>query len=209
MLGVFVVVYLFQHRPSSPVRSQSNPSKDAAKERSAAVGLSRGSNLRRADSVQSLISRFSGPTPYSLSSSTLSLYSGPRRVIRSVSMEALHTPKPKLSLFTPSSSRRVVSDSAPPSREDEQKAVKPSKITARIDCPVEGSAQKTASAAPNKAESGRDSMADSGMGSVRDEGSNRIRSDDPLPIKESRRPFWLMMSRRRGRQLYQTLICKI
>ncbi|XP_054878207.1 uncharacterized protein LOC129353018 isoform X2 [Poeciliopsis prolifica] len=149
-----------------------------------------GSNLRRADSVKDLLSRFSGPTPYLFSSQ--SAFSGHRRVLRSVSMESLNSSKSKLSVFTPSAIE-VAGTSTPtvtvtPSKDAEQnevestkKEVKSTKITARIECPVEGSTQKTDSettSKPKTLKSGRDSVADSGLGSESEVDSSK-QSDSP------------------------------
>lgn len=96
-------------------------------------------------------------------------------------MEALYSPKSKLRPFTPSVAEQdgkpLHDVTAPPSRdakraeaESAEKGGKSTKITARIDCPVEGGTEKTDSAKtskPKTPESGRESVADSGVGSVR------------------------------------------
>ncbi|PWA16007.1 hypothetical protein CCH79_00017749, partial [Gambusia affinis] len=143
-----------------------------------------GSNLRRANSVKDLLSRFSGPTPYLFSSQ--SAFSGHRRVLRSVSMESLNSSKSKLSVFTPSAIEEV--GSSTPSKDAKQneaesikKEVKSTSITARVDCPVEDSAQKTDSETTSKLKtpkSGRDSVGDSGLGSESEVDSNK-QSDSP------------------------------
>ncbi|MEQ2164196.1 hypothetical protein GOODEAATRI_004114 [Goodea atripinnis] len=200
MGGICYCVYLFQHQPdssSSPVSSQLTSRKEATKEtftashEKPAVGLSHSSNLRRTNSIKDLISRFSGPTPYSFSSSSLSPFSGSRRVIKSVSMEALYSPNSKLSPFTPSTAGQVKSPlpsvTVTPSRDSKQNEARSvqkgtkSKITARIDCPVGGSTRKTdpeKTSKPKTPESGRDSLADSGMGSESEFDSNK-QSDSP------------------------------
>ncbi|XP_047228342.1 uncharacterized protein LOC124872416 isoform X2 [Girardinichthys multiradiatus] len=188
------------HQPdssSSPVSSQLTSRKEATKEtfrashEKPAVGLSHSSNLRRANSIKDLISRFSGPSPYSFSSSSLSPFSGHRRVMKSVSMEALYSPNVKLSPFTPSTAGQVESPlpsvTVTPPRDGKQNEARSvqkgtkSKITARIDCPVEGSTRKTdpeKTSKPKTPESGRDSLADSGMGSESEFDSNK-QSDSP------------------------------
>ncbi|XP_014900941.1 myosin-9 isoform X1 [Poecilia latipinna] len=149
-----------------------------------------GSNLRRADSVKDLLSRFSGPTPYLFSSQ--SAFSGHRRILRSVSMESLNSSKSKLSVFTPSAVEEVGSSTptitATPSRDAKQneaestkKGAKSTKITTRVESPVEGSTQKTDSETTSKLKtpkSGRDSVADSGLGSESEVDSNK-QSDSP------------------------------
>ncbi|XP_043952699.1 cingulin-like protein 1 isoform X6 [Gambusia affinis] len=160
-----------------PVSSQI-PSKEGSR------GGHVGSNLRRANSVKDLLSRFSGPTPYLFSSQ--SAFSGHRRVLRSVSMESLNSSKSKLSVFTPSAIEEV--GSSTPSKDAKQneaesikKEVKSTSITARVDCPVEDSVQKTDSettSKPKTPKSGRDSVGDSGLGSESEVDSNK-QSDSP------------------------------
>ncbi|KAM6903058.1 uncharacterized protein FYW49_016566 [Xenentodon cancila] len=141
------------------------------------VGLSRGSNLQRAGSVKDLISKFSGSDYIVSSGSNKSHSSGPNIVPKSASMEALSSSKSSQS--TPSSAGQdgssVPSILVTPYRdtdhdgvESTQRSTRDSKITARIDCPVEGSTQMKESEPRRKPQtpaSGRDSVADSGMGS--------------------------------------------
>lgn len=155
------------------------------------VGLSRGSNLHRADSVKDLIGKFSGPEHISYSSAPLRLYSGPRRVVKSVSMEALNLLKSKSSPSKLSVAGQVggpvPSIVVTPFREAVQNGTEPaqnqatnSKITARIDCPVGASAQKAQSEPrpkPQTADSGKDSVADSGMGLVRTKKNNCLQTN--------------------------------
>ncbi|XP_037835243.1 uncharacterized protein LOC108228658 isoform X3 [Kryptolebias marmoratus] len=159
-----------------------------------AVGPSRSSNLQRTGSVKDLIGKFSGPDHVLGSSLPLSLCSGPRRFVKYPSMEALNFPKPKLSPVksspsAPSAAEQVPSIVVNPFRETKRngtesalKHAATSKITARIDCPVGGSTQKTRSeprSKPQTADSGRDSVADSGMGLDSEPDSNK-QPDSPL-----------------------------
>ncbi|XP_031711784.1 cingulin [Anarrhichthys ocellatus] len=145
-------------------------------------GLSRYTN--RAGSVKDLISKFSSPDHVSSSGSPQSPSSGSGQVPKSAPAEALESPK---SASSPSTMVSVGDDGAvpsitvtPPFRETQnvvQSAQNGShKITARIDCPVGGSAEKTDSEPRSKTqttESGRDSVADSGMGSESEMDSNK------------------------------------
>uniref|UniRef100_A0A3Q1HM87 Myosin tail domain-containing protein n=2 Tax=Anabas testudineus TaxID=64144 RepID=A0A3Q1HM87_ANATE len=157
------------------------------------TGLSRSTNLHRSGSVKDLISRFSGPDRTSSSSSLQGLSLGAGRVLKSTSDEAFESPK---SLSSPSTPTSIDQDDVsvpgitvtPPFRESNQnraesteRGTKTSQITARIDCPVEGSTEKTDSVPKSKAQTtdcGRESVADSGMGSESEFDSNK-RSDSP------------------------------
>ncbi|KAM6901522.1 uncharacterized protein PEZ65_019644 [Lycodopsis pacificus] len=134
--------------------------------------------------------------------------SGSGQVPKSAPADALESPK---SASSPSAMGGVGDDGAvpsitvtPPFRETQnvvqsaQKGSHTSKITARIDCPVGGSAEKTDSEARSKTqttESGRDSVADSGMGSESEMDSNK-QSDSqseedpttPRPVSASQNP---------------------
>uniref|UniRef100_A0A671VLD0 Myosin tail domain-containing protein n=1 Tax=Sparus aurata TaxID=8175 RepID=A0A671VLD0_SPAAU len=135
-------------------------------------GLSCGSSLRRTGSIKDLISKFSGPDHDSSSRSPQSPSSGAGKV-------ALESPKSKSSPSSPSSVGQyespVPSITVTPSVIDTsqneagstQTDTKTSQITARIDCPVDGSAVKTSQT--RTPDSGRDSVADSGMGSEHSE----------------------------------------
>lgn len=159
-----------------------------ANHKKTSTGLSRSTNLQRSGSVKDLINRFSGPDHNSSTSCLQGLSFGTGRVPKSASVEALESPK---SQSTPSTPRSVGQDDVsvpsitvtPPFRESNQnraespqRGTKNSQITARIDCPVGGSAEKTDSVPKSKTQtpdSGRDSVADSGMGSV----SKSLRED--------------------------------
>ncbi|XP_044029964.1 cingulin-like protein 1 isoform X4 [Siniperca chuatsi] len=148
-------------------------------------GLPRRSNLHRAGSIKDLISKFSGQDHASTSSSPQSPSSGTGP--KSASAEALESPNSKLSQSTPSSVGRDESlvpsiTVTPPLRETSQNGAETaqrgttSQITARIDCPVGSSTEKTDSQPGNKTQttdSGRDSVADSGMGSESEFDSNK------------------------------------
>ncbi|KAI4816271.1 hypothetical protein KUCAC02_008603, partial [Chaenocephalus aceratus] len=167
------------HAPSSqsPTSPHQTTNKEEAEQawrpnhKKPAAGLSRGSNLSRSGSVKNLISIFSGP-----SSGTQQRFS-PGTLPRATSTEALYISKAKSS---PSTLSKVEKDDAsvpsitvtPPYRETGQKVAMKgsfnSQIAARIDCPVDVRAEKTASVPLNKTQtkdSVRDSVADSGMGS--------------------------------------------
>ncbi|KAK5878533.1 hypothetical protein CesoFtcFv8_023932 [Champsocephalus esox] len=177
--GVCYCVHLFQHAPSSqsPTSPHQTTNTEEAEQtwrpnhKKPAAGLSRGSNLSRSGSVKNLISIFSGP-----SSGTQQRFS-PGTLPRATSTEALYLPRAKSS---PSTLSKVEKDDAsvpsitvtPPFRETGQKVAMKgsfnSQIAARIDCPVDVRAEKTASVPLNKTQtkdSARDSVADSGMGS--------------------------------------------
>ncbi|XP_061589197.1 putative leucine-rich repeat-containing protein DDB_G0290503 [Cololabis saira] len=188
------------HTPdSSPTQSPLSPltaNEEEAEQvyqatyRKPTVDLSRGSNLQRAGSVKDLISRFSGSDYVVSSCSKKSHSSGPDTVPESASMETLSSSK-----SSPSSPSSAGQDgSSVPSIlvtscrethhdgiESSQRSTKDSKITARIDCPLEGSTQMKESEARSKAQtpaSGRDSVADSGMGSESELDSSK-HSDSP------------------------------
>ncbi|XP_049460124.1 uncharacterized protein LOC125905885 isoform X1 [Epinephelus fuscoguttatus] len=172
----------------SPISPHQTTSEEEAKQawsanhKKPAAGLSRGTNLRRAGSVKDLINKFSG------SDAPQSPTSGAGKVAKSPSAEALESPKSRSSPSTPISVRQdegpVPSITVtPPFRETSQnvarsaqRSTSTSQITARIDCPVGSSAEKTDSEAKNKTQtpvSGRDSVADSGMGSESEFDSNK------------------------------------
>ncbi|XP_069370035.1 cingulin-like protein 1 [Paralichthys olivaceus] len=151
------------------------------------TGLSRSSNLHRAGSVKNLIGRFSGSDPVSPT--------GSFGVVQSLKSE--ETFRSTMSTTTPSLPSSVAAQESPvPSitvspplgetRQNEAQSA-PSgtttnEITARTDCPVGGSAEKTDAQATTKTqsvESGRDSVADSGMGSEPELDSNK-QLDSPL-----------------------------
>ncbi|KAK9532910.1 hypothetical protein VZT92_010271 [Zoarces viviparus] len=171
------------HSPLSPHQTTNQEGAEQAWRAShKKPGLSRYTN--RAGSVKDLISKFSGPDHVSSSGSPQSPSSGSGQVPKSAPADALESPK---SASSPSAIGGVGDDGAvpsitvtPPFRETQnvvQSAQEGShKITARIDCPVGGSAEKTDSEARSKTqttESGRDSVADSGMGSESEMDSNK------------------------------------
>ncbi|KAK1883446.1 Cingulin-like protein 1 [Dissostichus eleginoides] len=189
------------HAPSSqsPTSPHQTTNKQEAEQawrtnyKKPAAGLSRGSNLSRSGSVKNLISIFSGPssgTQQSFSSGTLP---------RATSTEALYLSRSKSS---PSTLSKVEKDDAsvpsitvtPPFRETSQKVAMKgsfnSQIAARIDCPVDVRAEKTASVPMSKTQtkdSGRDSVADSGMGSESELDLNK-QPDSPLSEDEPTTP---------------------
>lgn len=181
VLGTCYCVHLFQPAPQvtssqSSLSSHQTTNKEEAEQAWRAgsksrdlKGLSCGSSLRRTGSIKDLISKFSGPDHDSSSRSPQSPSSGAGKV-------ALESPKSKSSPSSPSSVGQyespVPSITVTPSVIDTsqneagstQTDTKTSQITARIDCPVDGSAVKTSQT--QTPDSGRDSVADSGMGSV-------------------------------------------
>uniref|UniRef100_A0A3B5Q4S3 Cingulin-like protein 1 n=1 Tax=Xiphophorus maculatus TaxID=8083 RepID=A0A3B5Q4S3_XIPMA len=175
---------------AAPEKNMHRPVSSQIPSKEGSCGGHVGSNLRRADSIKDLLSRFSGPTPYLFSSQ--SAFSGHRRVLRSVSMESLNSSKSKLSVFTPSAIEEVRSSTptvtATPSEDAKQneaestkKGAKSTDITTRVECPVEGSTQTTDSettSKPKTPKSGRDSVADSGLGSESEVDSSK-QSDSP------------------------------
>ncbi|KAI9519235.1 hypothetical protein NQZ68_030767 [Dissostichus eleginoides] len=189
------------HAPSSqsPTSPHQTTNKQEAEQawrpnhKKPAADLSRGSNLSRSGSVKNLISIFSGPssgTQQSFSSGTLP---------RATSTEALYLSRSKSS---PSTLSKVEKDDAsvpsitvtPPFRETSQKVAMKgsfnSQIAARIDCPVDVRAEKTASVPMSKTQtkdSGRDSVADSGMGSESELDLNK-QPDSPLSEDEPTTP---------------------
>lgn len=181
VLGICYCVHLFQHAPESsssqsPLSLHQTTNEEEAEQalrashKKPAAGLSRSTNLHRAGSVKDLITKFSGSDHVSSSSSPQSPSSGTGKVSKSASAEALYSPKSTSSLSTPSSVGQAEGPVpsitlTPPCRatiqdvaQSAQRSTKSSQIAVRIDCPVEGSAEKK--------KSGRDSVADSGMGSV-------------------------------------------
>ncbi|XP_051267924.1 cingulin-like protein 1 isoform X2 [Dicentrarchus labrax] len=175
--------------PLSPHTKEEAEQAWRASHKKPSAGLSRSSNLHRAGSIKDLISKFSGQDYVSSSGSPNSPTSGAGRVLKFVSMEALKSPTSKSSPSTPTSVGQEESPVpcitvTPPFRENSQNGAQPaqkdaktSQITARMDCPVGGSAEKTNSKAKqNKTQtthSGRDSVADSGMGSESEFDSNK------------------------------------
>ncbi|TKS84127.1 Cingulin-like protein 1 [Collichthys lucidus] len=144
-----------------------------ASQKKPSAGLSRSSNLHRAGSIKDLINKFSGPNHVSSSGSPQSPSSETAKVEKSSSIEALEIPKSKSCPSTPSSVSQESSD-VPDIKES--KDTQTSQITARIDCPVGGSVEKTDSKPRSQTqitESGRDSVADSGMGSESEFDSNK------------------------------------
>ncbi|XP_034752349.1 cingulin-like protein 1 [Etheostoma cragini] len=156
------------------------------------AAVPRNSNLHRAGSVKNLISKFSGPDHVSSSGSQQSLSSGTGQVPKVASSEALKSQKSKSSPCIPSSvgqdqnpvpsitvtSPLGSSQNVPPSA---QRSIRTSQISARIDCPIGGSFEKTISkprAKTQTIDSGRDSVADSCMGSESEFDSNK-QSDSP------------------------------
>lgn len=174
--------HFFQHESSSsqtPISLHKATSKEEEKAEQAwranhkkpLSGPSRSTNLYRSSSVKDLIGRFSGPDNIYPASSLQGLYFG--RGLKAASVEALLSSKFKSSPYPPSSAGPDVSAPSitvtPPFRETSQNEAKTSQITARIDCPVESSPEKTESEPQSKTQttdSGRESMADSGLGSV-------------------------------------------
>lgn len=158
------------HQPT--IKTETEQIKRASQKPSAVLSSS---NLRRAGSIKDLISKFSGPentsAPQSLSSGSP----------KSAFPEALGSPKSKMSPATPGSAGQgkspIPSISVTPAikqnsqngAESVQIGTKTTQITAKIDCPVGDSSEKTDSDAKRKTQStdcGRESVADSGMGSV-------------------------------------------
>ncbi|XP_018558071.2 uncharacterized protein LOC108901147 [Lates calcarifer] len=165
--------------PLSPHQTTNGEEADqawASNLKKTSTSLSRSTNLHRTGSVKDLINKFSGPDQVSPSGSPVSPGFGIGRALKSASVEVLLSPKSGPS--TPSSvgpdEGSVPSITVTPplrgtNQNEAQRGTKSSQITARIDCPVGGSAENTDSQ-PSKTqttESGRDSVADSGMGSVR------------------------------------------
>nr|XP_057912514.1 cingulin-like protein 1 [Doryrhamphus excisus] len=181
------------HTPeSSPSRSPLSPQQTSDKEE--AKQNRRGlSNLHRAGSVKDLISKFSGPDYDSYLKSPLSLYSGAGRVEKHAFFETVSPPRSKLSpTVIGQDDKPVPSISVTPPFEERsrstgvpvQRVVQSSQITARIDCPVDHSSERTDS---NKStDSGRDSVADSGMGSEPESDSNK--QPDSLSEEEPSTP---------------------
>ncbi|KAM6975846.1 uncharacterized protein LKV04_015103 [Tautogolabrus adspersus] len=195
--------------PSSPQPPLKNNIKDEtqqirkASQKPSAV-LTRGSNLRRAVSIKDLISKFGGPEQ---DSSPQSPSSGSPK---SAFAEVPESPKSKLSPTTQSSGGQYRSpvpsiSVTPPSRqtsqngpESAQNGNKSNQITARIDCPVGGSTEKSESEAKRKtqtSDSGRESVADSGMGSESEFDTNKqpesLSEDEPTtprPASTSQNP---------------------
>lgn len=148
------------------------------------AGLSHISSLYRSGSIKDLISKFSGLDRDFCSGSLRRA-----RLYKAASIEVLDFPGFYSAPATPSSFEEVESPVfkevespipsitvTPPFTESTQteprsaqKNTVPSQNSARIDCPVRGSAAKTDSKPSNTTQtthSGNDSVADSGMGSV-------------------------------------------
>lgn len=178
MGGVCYCVRLFQQAlqsssSPSPLSPHLTTDKEEAEQaripnhKKPTVGLSLSSNLQRAGSIKDLISKISGSNYFS----SASPYSGPGRFLKSYSMEALNTSKPKSNPFMPSRARP---DGSPvpkicgnPLKGNTQNEAE---LSQRDRCLEGGSTQKTDSKPRSAAlttDSGRDSVADSGMGSVR------------------------------------------
>ncbi|XP_065822072.1 myosin heavy chain, embryonic smooth muscle isoform isoform X3 [Labrus bergylta] len=167
--------------------------------------LIRSSNLRRAGSIKDLISKFSGPeqdsSPQSLSSGSPKSAEVPESSKSSKSKSSPTTlssvgqdrsPVPSISVTPPS--QQTSQNGA----ESAQNGNKSSQITARMDCPVGGSTEKSDSEAKREtqtADSGRESVADSGIGSESELDTNKqpeSPSEDepttPKPVSTSQNP---------------------
>ncbi|XP_060916832.1 cingulin-like protein 1 isoform X2 [Labrus mixtus] len=184
------------------IKDETQQIRKASQKPSAA--LIRSSNLRRAGSIKDLISKFSGPEQ---DSSPQSPSSGSPK---SAFAEVPESPKSKSSpntLSTVGQDRSPVPSISvtPPSQQTSQNGAesaqngnKSSQITARIDCPVGGSTEKSDSEAKRKTQtavSGRESVADSGMGSESELDTNKqpeSPSEDepttPKPASTSQNP---------------------
>ncbi|XP_059214020.1 cingulin-like protein 1 [Centropristis striata] len=160
----------------SPVSPHQTTNEDEAEQawktshKKPATGLSRSSNLRRAGSVKDLISRFSGPDQVSSSGSPQDPSSGTVKVTKPSLAVAPESPKSKSSEGRDEAPfpSITVTPASPNVAQSAQTGTYTSKISARIDCPVGGSTEKTHSESRSKTQttdSGRDSVADSGMGS--------------------------------------------
>ncbi|XP_049594872.1 myosin-11 [Syngnathus scovelli] len=177
----------------SPLSPQQTANKEEAEQNWRASQRKAGlSNLQRAGSIKDLISKFSGPEQDLYLSSSLSLYSGTGRTQKFTSSQKLLPPKSKLSPTVIGRDSLLPSISVTPLLKKEiqrsdgsaQKDAGISQITAKIDCPVGGSSQRTDS---NKtSDSGRDSVADSGMGSEPENESNK--QSDSLSEEEPATP---------------------
>ncbi|XP_054614257.1 cingulin-like protein 1 [Dunckerocampus dactyliophorus] len=188
-------MHMAESSPSrSPLSPQQTANKEEAKQNWRACQRNAGlSNLQRAGSVKDLISKFSGPDYDMYLRSPLSLYSGAGRVQKLTFSEAFSSPQSKLSPTVICQDNNPVPSISvtPPFKEESrsadvsvQRVVQSSQITARIDCPVGHSSERTDS---NKStDSGRDSVADSGMGSEPESDSNK--QPDSLSEEEPSTP---------------------
>lgn len=179
---------LFQHATETS-SSQSPPgphqtttvdeAKQASKDshKKPPAGLLRICDLYQTGSIKDLISKFSGSGPVLSYGSARSRFSegrlskaysvevlsstGPISSSSTNSFEEVGSPVPSI-IATPTFSSRSIPEAA-------QNDTKTSQIAAKVDCPVEGSTEKTEPKPRNKsqkADYGSDSVADSGMGSV-------------------------------------------
>ncbi|XP_037122245.1 putative uncharacterized protein MYH16 isoform X3 [Syngnathus acus] len=177
----------------SPLSPQQTANKEEAEQNWRASQRKAGlSNLQRAGSVKDLISKFSGPEQDLYLGSSSSLYSETGRTPKFTSSQTILPPKSKLSPTVIGRDSLLPSISVTPLLKKEiqrsdgsaQKDDGISQITAKIDCPVGGSSQRTDS---NKtSDSGRDSVADSGMGSEPENESNK--QSDSLSEEEPSTP---------------------
>uniref|UniRef100_A0A3Q1B252 Myosin tail domain-containing protein n=1 Tax=Amphiprion ocellaris TaxID=80972 RepID=A0A3Q1B252_AMPOC len=167
--------------PANPTKDEADPTRKSGPRRP--VGLTRSSNLQRAGSIKDLISKFSDSDPLWPNNSPLSPFK-PGRLTKAFSIEVLTSPPS--SPTTPRSTGPIESPLpnitvTPPLKQaaqvkSAQKDAKSNQITARIDCPVEGSAVKKVTEPKSKTQttdSGRDSVADSGLGSESEFDSNK------------------------------------
>lgn len=179
VLGTCYCVHLFQPAPQvtssqSSLSSHQTTNKEEAEQAWRAgsksrdlKGLSCGSSLRRTGSIKDLISKFSGPDHVSSSRSPQSPSSGAGKVALESPKSSPSSPSSVGQYESPVPSITVtpsVIDTSQNEAGSTQTDTKTSQITARIDCPVDGSAVKTSQT--RTPDSGRDSVADSGMGSV-------------------------------------------
>lgn len=179
VLGTCYCVHLFQPAPQvtssqSSLSSHQTTNKEEAEQAWRAgsksrdlKGLSCGSSLRRTGSIKDLISKFSGPDHDSSSRSPQSPSSGAGKVALESPKSSPSSPSSVGQYESPVPSITVtpsVIDTSQNEAGSTQTDTKTSQITARIDCPVDGSAVKTSQT--RTPDSGRDSVADSGMGSV-------------------------------------------
>ncbi|XP_061603362.1 uncharacterized protein LOC133465038 isoform X4 [Phyllopteryx taeniolatus] len=186
------------HTPASssqsPLSPQQRTDKEEAEQNWRASQRKAGlSNLQRTSSIKDLISKFSGPEHDLYLGSSLGLFSAAGRDPKFTSFETILSPKSKLSptVISRDDSPLPSISVTPPFREEIQRAAESSltdagisQITARIDCPVGSSSQRTDS---NKTkDSGRDSVADSGMGSEPESESNK--QTDSLSEEEPSTP---------------------
>ncbi|XP_054469012.1 cingulin [Anoplopoma fimbria] len=202
--------------PFSPHQTTNEEEAEQAWRASHKKGLSRKTNLHRAGSVKELITKFSGPDHVSPSGSPQSPSPGTEQVPKFAPAEALESPKSKSSPSTSTPGSIGQDEDAvpsitvtPPFRETQvvaqsaQRGTNTSTITARIDCPVGGSAEKKDSEPRRQTqttESGRDSVADSGMGSESELDLNK--QSDSLSEEEPTTPRAVPTSQNPKYQLF-------